>query len=86
MNLYKEGNLAKSIAGHDKDQIYVIVKEEGEYVYVSDGRFRPLEKPKKKNKKHVQPIICDKELVPEMKRNEEIKRVIKLWCADAAQK
>lgn len=85
MNLYKEGNLAKSIAGHDKGQLYVIVKEEAEYVYVSDGRFRPLEKPKKKNKKHVQPIFCGNEQMPEMKRNEEIKRVIKLWCAGAAQ-
>lgn len=86
MSLYKEGNLAKSIAGHDRNQIYVIVKEEGEYVYVSDGWLRPLEKPKRKNKKHVQPICYSNELVPEMKRNEDIKRVIKLWCADAAQK
>lgn len=85
MDLYKEGNLAKSLAGHDRNQIFVIVKEEGEYVYVADGRGKTLEKPKRKNKKHVQPIHYSNELIPEMKRNEDIKRVIKLFCADAAQ-
>lgn len=83
MNLYKEGNLAKSLAGHDRNQIFVIVKEEGEYVYVADGRLRLLEKPKRKNKKHVQPICYSNELMPGIKYNEDIKRVIKLFCAGA---
>ena len=48
MNLYKKGNLAKSIAGHDKEQIFVIVEEKGEYVYVADGRLWTIEKPKRK--------------------------------------
>ncbi len=88
MNLYQVGNLAKSIAGHDKDQFYVIVREESEYVYLADGKERTLERPKRKNKKHIQPIYYDtekKEPVPEMKRNEEIKRAIKLFSAKAAQ-
>ncbi len=89
MNLYQVGNLAKSIAGHDKNQFFVIVREESEYVYLADGKERTLEKPKRKNKKHIQPIYyhTDKmdEPVPEMKRNEEIKRAIKLFSAKAAQ-
>ena len=85
MNLYQVGNLAKSIAGHDKDQFYVIVREESEYVYLADGKERTLERPKRKNKKHIQPIYYDTEKVPEMKRNEEIKRAIKLFSAKAAQ-
>ena len=60
-----------------------VVKEEGEYVYVADGRLRLLEKPKRKNKKHVQPICYSNELVPDIKYNEDIKRVIKLFCAGA---
>ena len=50
------GMFAASRAGHDKDRVYVIVREAGEYVYVSDGRLRPVENPKKKNKKHIQII------------------------------
>lgn len=85
MSLYKKGNLAKSIAGHDRNQVYVIVKEEDEYVYVADGRRKVLEMPKRKNKKHIQPICYSNELVPDIKYNEDVKRVIKLFCADNAQ-
>lgn len=48
--------LASSKAGHDKNTVYVIIKEETEYVYLADGRLKTLEKPKKKNKKHIQII------------------------------
>ena len=50
------GKLAISRAGHDKDRIYVIVKEEAEYVYLADGTIRTLEKLKRKKKKHIQII------------------------------
>lgn len=50
------GMLASSKAGHDKDMIYVIIKEEAEYVYLADGDVRTIDKPKKKNKKHIQII------------------------------
>ena len=49
---------AVSKAGHDKDSIYVIIKEEADMVYLADGRHKPLEKPKKKNKKHIQAANC----------------------------
>ena len=50
------GMLAVSRAGHDKETIYVIIGEEGEYVYLADGQVRCVDKPKKKNKKHIQLI------------------------------
>lgn len=50
------GMLAASKAGHDKSMIYVIIKEEAEYIYLVDGKIRTLAKPKKKNKKHIQII------------------------------
>ena len=51
---YEAGMLAWSRAGHDKDTLYVIVKTEGEYVYLSDGRLKPVEHPKKKKIRHIQ--------------------------------
>ena len=48
------GELATSKAGHDKDRLYMIVGEEGECVYLCDGRLRGVEHPKKKKKKHIQ--------------------------------
>ena len=50
------GQFVISKAGHDKGEIYVIVAEEKDFVYLSDGRLKLPEKPKKKRKKHIQPI------------------------------
>ena len=41
------GKLALSKAGHDKDKLYLIVKEEQDTVYLADGRKRGLLNPKK---------------------------------------
>ena len=56
MEDWKAGMLAKAKAGHDKDQLYVIIKVEPEYVYLADGKKRTLDRPKKKNRRHVQII------------------------------
>lgn len=79
------GYLAKSLAGHDKGRIYVIIEEQGEYVYLSDGKYHSFQKPKKKNKKHVQFIRYQDECLTnklnnqETVREEEIKRLIKQY-------
>lgn len=59
---YQPGCPAKSLAGHDKDQYYIILSVEGDWVFLADGRRRTLSKPKRKNKKHIQ---ADKELLVE---------------------
>ena len=50
------GMLAVSRAGHDRETTYVIIGEEDEYVYLADGQIRTVDRPKRKNKKHVQVI------------------------------
>ena len=50
---YKVGSLVRSLAGHDKDSFFIITEETPEYVYLSDGRLRPFDKPKKKKKKSI---------------------------------
>ncbi len=78
------GMFAISLAGHDKNQMYVIIERDGEYVYLADGRLRPIEKPKKKKQKHIQLIktgldedlmkkLSDKQIV----FNEDIRRALK---------
>ena len=34
---FKEAGLVKSLAGHDKDELYIIISVQGEYVSLSDG-------------------------------------------------
>lgn len=48
--------LAKSKAGHDKNHIYVVQKQEGNMVYLVNGVTKPLAHPKKKKTMHIQPI------------------------------
>lgn len=50
------GQLAISRAGHDKDTLYLIVREEETCVYLADGVLKTYASPKKKNKKHIQPV------------------------------
>lgn len=50
------GQLVTSKAGHDKGTLYVIVAVEGDFVYLSDGRLKAPDAPKRKRLKHIQPI------------------------------
>ena len=63
---------AISKAGHDKGQMYVILKEEGEYLYLVDGKTRGVDNPKKKKKKHVQPVKtgADEKLAEKIQKTE----------------
>lgn len=74
-------SFAKAKAGHDKGEIYLVVKEEGECVYLVNGRTRTIDKPKRKKRKHIQPIYqLPEEVVGILKQdltNEVIKRAIK---------
>lgn len=72
------GYLAYSIAGHDKDTVYLIIKEENEFVWLVDGRIRTLNNPKRKNKKHIQVIKKqDYKMKLASITDEQIKRICK---------
>ena len=51
MVMYEAGMLARSKAGHDKAQMYIIKEVDDTYVYLVDVRIRTLCHPKKKKKK-----------------------------------
>lgn len=81
----KIGEFVKSKAGHDKDEIFIIIKIEDEYVYLVDGKSRILDRPKKKKIKHIQIINqIDEELQLKIDtniilRDEDIKRAVKIY-------
>lgn len=86
------GSIVISKAGHDKGEVFVILKSDSEYVYLLDGIARTFEKPKKKNKKHLQSVsyadsnLLDKVAKEEKIANEDIKRAIKLYKKISKQK
>lgn len=48
-----KGSLVYSRAGKDKGQLFLVLKLEGEYVYLTDGDTRKVNNPKKKKLKHI---------------------------------
>lgn len=77
------GFLAYSLAGHDKGNLYFIIEETRDSVYVVDGAVRTLDRPKKKNKKHIQIIKKKNQRIDiSSVTNEEIKHIIKLYLKD----
>ena len=47
------GRIACSLKGHDRGELYLVLQADEAFVYVSDGRLKPADDPKKKNRKHV---------------------------------
>lgn len=75
----------KSLAGHDKGTVYIIIKEENDYVYVVDGKYKKLQAPKRKNVKHIECVssiysVFENVNIPNGKlRDEDIRKAIKLF-------
>lgn len=51
----REGMVVCATAGKEKDNFYVVTQLDGNAVYLADGKHRTLDKPKRKNIKHIQP-------------------------------
>lgn len=47
---------AKSLAGHDRNQIYLVVRSDQRFLYLANGTTKTLDAPKKKNRSHLQLI------------------------------
>ena len=77
------GMLARSKAGHDRDRVYVIIETENEYVYVADGDLRPLRHMKRKNRKHLQPIL--KMRLEEMPDDTAVRNIISTFTQQGDQ-
>jgi ribosomal protein L14E/L6E/L27E len=79
------GRLVYSRAGRDEGKLFIIIDIlDDNYVYVSDGSLRPIEKPKKKKVKH---LVFTKEVAEDIKSmllsgkkvsNAEIKKFLRL--------
>ena len=49
--------MAKSLCGHDKDEVYVIYKKDDTFVFLINGRNKTVGHMKKKKQKHIQVIL-----------------------------
>ncbi len=49
----KKGLVVRAKSGRDKNRFFVVISYDREYAYISDGKTRRIESPKKKNIKHL---------------------------------
>ena len=49
----KVGEVVISISGRDMGEWYIVADVQNEYVYLIDGKNKPIDKPKKKKIKHI---------------------------------
>lgn len=60
----ESGALVISLAGHDAGRIYLVVSEDERFVYLSDGKEHKLARPKRKNIKHIFPVLEEYRVSP----------------------
>ena len=59
--------------GHDKEKYFLVVSKDNGFLYLSDGKSRKAQKPKKKNIKHVIPTgKADQYLLEKLKSGDTL--------------
>ena len=58
-----------STAGRDKDELFYVIKTDDQFIYLANGKDRPLDKPKRKKRKHIQKVLRSETRVAEKLRN-----------------
>ncbi|MCI8622170.1 MAG: hypothetical protein HFG26_00740 [Provencibacterium sp.] len=48
------GSIVRSRAGRDKDGFFTVMRLEGDFAWLCDGKSRPLSRPKKKRLRHLE--------------------------------
>lgn len=74
--MLERGRIVRSKAGRDKDSYLVVVSADGRNCFLCDGKKRPLERPKLKNRKHLAPTnwILNEE---QLSTNKSLRRALR---------
>ena len=69
-----------STTGRDQGTFFYVIQEETNYLFLANGKDRPLDRPKRKKRKHVQKVLRSETRVAEKLRlgdkvlNSELRR------------
>lgn len=76
-----KGSVVKSSAGHDSGSFYVVLETDGTFAWIADGRVRKVQKPKKKNHRHLKPAntVLD---VQDLQTNKLLKKALSVFNQD----
>ena len=77
-----KANIVTSTAGRDKGEVFFVLATEGDFLLLADGKTRPVERPKRKRRKHVELVqegcgpAADKIRSSEKITNSELRKAI----------
>ena len=83
-------DLVISTAGRDKGELFYVIAEEDQYLFLANGKDRPLDRPKRKKRKHVQKVLRPETRVADKLRrgdkvlNGEVRRDLAFLAKDAS--
>lgn len=75
------GQVVKALAGRDKGRFFLVLDTDKGFALITDGKTRPLERPKRKNVKH---LALTKTILPidPMATNRKIRKALSPFNAD----
>lgn len=81
---WKQGQVVRSLAGHDKGCFLAVLEYAPPYAVVCDGKRRPMERPKRKKLFHLAPTGT---VLPEeaLKTNRQIRSALRPFQEAAAK-
>lgn len=81
-------DLVISLAGRDRDEVMLVVREEEDFLWLANGKLRRAEAPKRKKRKHTAFIAhCDartreKLLTAGRLTNSDIRKALSIWAGE----
>ena len=66
-----KANIVTSTAGRDKGEVFFVLATEGDFLLLADGKTRPVERPKRKRRKHAALLRRDGGAVSQRIRSKE---------------
>lgn len=79
---FSVGDLVRSTAGRDAGKLMFVVGTDDAHLFLADGKVRPIDRPKRKKKKHIRYVSTPEGRVPEKMRsgdkvtNSELRRTV----------
>ena len=77
----EKGQVFRSAAGRDKGRLLAAIGSDSSYIYVCDGKERPLANPKRKNPRHLAPCgVCLADI--QMRSDRALRKALAVLEAD----
>lgn len=77
-----------SLAGRDRDEVLLVLREEENYLWLANGKTRRAEKPKRKKRRHTAFVAHsdartrDKLLETGRLTNSDIRKALSIWAGE----